>query len=632
MSVVPTRLRAPARPALHVSAFGLALALAGSACGSQTGIMLEVHKDDGVSSEVYELKVFVGVGHDPDLYDPAWRVAATLDADVAQVMLDGELGAGIYRVLLEPGAALAGDQDLVFAVAGYKTGQTKPVVFGHAERPVQFADGQVRVIDLPLATFRDARHGVTATGCAWWNDGGDRRKDAAIVPREDGDCDAFKEGHDEATGCRLDCDDGDPAVHPGATEICANGVDENCCADNDGSLDLDADGFATCGAGPRDCVDGPRGGVGLATVFGDNLPPEAIHPGAPEACDGVDNDCDAACDEVDSFDGDRDGYLNCVRQDASGIRTAGVHRVGPAGATCAPSALDCADQGRVGAIAADAIHPGAADNQCDGVDQDCDGSCDQQLVGIDGDGDGFDVCTTEDGYLTAAIPQCARGVGEDCGGDDSRFEYPGGAERCDGIDFDCDRVSFPALSPCFVVATDGMATRCEVGRRTCNDVAGAVDPGFGACVHDPLGPAIALPMAYCQEACGPTLDPIQCLSIDRVDCTVRFQVGAGGVPSQEACATPVTEVALPADAGPGGCNYTLIGGRDQGDWAVTLANPVGVTGTTATGCGSTLRVVSASPDAERRTVLVVSGQAPHVFRLERLDGCSDTANMRCGGP
>ena len=30
-----------------------------------------------------------------------------------------------------------------------------------------------------------------------------------------------------------------------------------------------------------------RGGVGAETVFGDNLPPEEIHPGAVELCDGL---------------------------------------------------------------------------------------------------------------------------------------------------------------------------------------------------------------------------------------------------------------------------------------------------------------------------------------------------------
>jgi len=629
MSVVPLRRRPgpPVRIAL-----ALALAISGAACGGQSGVLLEVHKDERFASEVYALKVFVGVGHHDELFDPAWRVAAKLDPSVAEVTLDGELGAATYRILLEPGEGLAAGQDLIVAVAGYKAGQRKPVGFGHTAGTVQFADGQVRVIDLPLTTFRDARHGVTASGCAWWNDRDDRRKQDAIVPRDDGDCDGFKEGHDEQAGCQLDCDDRDPAIHPGTTEICANGIDENCCADNDGQLDLDGDGFATCGTGLRDCVDGPRGGVGVEDAFGENVPPEEIHPGAIERCDGVDNDCNAQCDEVAEFDGDRDGYLNCSRDDGGSTRTVGVHRLGPDGATCAPSALDCADGDPVGTVDAALIHPGAVDNQCDGVDQDCDGSCDQALVGVDGDGDGFDACATEAEYLAAGVPQCARGTDEDCGGDDSRFERPGGNERCDGVDFDCDQVLFPAVSPCFLIEQDGPTPRCVIGKRGCDDAPGAVNPGFTACTHDALAPMTVLPMSYCQTTCAPGLDPIQCVSEARADCRVHFEPAEAGGPGAAACTAPATELPLPQDPGAGGCVYTLVGGTAQGAWTVTLVDPLGGTGATAIGCGSRLRVVSAQPDADERTVLVVTGAGPHAFRLERVDGCDPVANLACDDP
>jgi hypothetical protein len=105
----------------------------------------------------------------------------------------------------------------------------------------------------------------------------------------------------------LDCNDYDPLTYPGAPEDCCEGIDRNC----DGSADIctncfpwvdeDGDGYPSMGFGPVDC---------------DDLNP-AIHPGAPELCyDGVDQNCDGV-DAVEGFecpivnplpDADGDGF------------------------------------------------------------------------------------------------------------------------------------------------------------------------------------------------------------------------------------------------------------------------------------------------------------------------------------
>lgn len=100
----------------------------------------------------------------------------------------------------------------------------------------------------------------------------------------------------EGSACGLvDCDDTDPDVNPGAVEACSNGIDDNCdgLIDSEDSLclictDLDGDGYS---------IDG--GDCGLIDCD-DNDP--AINPGALEVCDnGSDDDCDGRADSEDPF-------------------------------------------------------------------------------------------------------------------------------------------------------------------------------------------------------------------------------------------------------------------------------------------------------------------------------------------
>ena len=230
-----------------------------------------------------------------------------------------------------------------------------------------------------------------------------------------------------------DCDDADPAVHPGGTEIWYDGVDGDCSGGGD--YDADGDGHVTEAAGGDDCDDADETVSPSATeVWYDGLDGDcdrgsdddadgdghdaehrggddcddaaaAAYPGATEIWyDGIDGDCGAGSD----FDADLDGY------DA-------------AGGGSSPADCDDADPG---------IHPGASDAWYDGVDADCSGDGD-----FDADADGHDAV----GH-----------GGDDCDDADASVN-PDEAEVCDGADNDCDglRDSPDAVGgPCSFVLED----------------------------------------------------------------------------------------------------------------------------------------------------------------------------------
>jgi len=100
-----------------------------------------------------------------------------------------------------------------------------------------------------------------------------------------------------------DCNDNDASVNPGAFEICDD-VDNDCNGITDdiqpgaglGTYfyrDLDSDGFGEEG----NFIEACSPPVGYAFLSGDcDDTNDNVYPGAPEICDGIDNDCDGVVD------------------------------------------------------------------------------------------------------------------------------------------------------------------------------------------------------------------------------------------------------------------------------------------------------------------------------------------------
>lgn len=102
----------------------------------------------------------------------------------------------------------------------------------------------------------------------------------------------------EYTTVRGDCDDADPAIHPGVADIPVDGVDQNCDGGDDCYRDADNDGFGTPIVVTSDnltCV-----GLGLAENALDCNDNRAdIFPGA---FDIIGNNLDEDCDGMDASD------------------------------------------------------------------------------------------------------------------------------------------------------------------------------------------------------------------------------------------------------------------------------------------------------------------------------------------
>ena len=279
---------------------------------------------------------------------------------------------------------------------------------------------------------------------------GDTDEDDAIdasIWYRDADSDGFGDGEDSVPACSApsgyvedgsDCDDGDAAFRPDADEVC-NDQDDDCdgMLDEDDAIDAatwyrdaDADGFGDAAVEYAAC-DAPNGYVADATDCDDE--DAAVHPAAAEICNGIDDDCDGEADEDDAEDAST--WYQDVDTDGFGDLSASlVACYEPSGHVL--DATDC-DDGDA------AVNPDAVE-RCNGYDDDCDGSSDEDDAADvttwyrDADADGFgDAASTDE---ECAVPSGYVSDATDCDDGDSSV-HPDAAELCNGYDDDCDGAS-----------------------------------------------------------------------------------------------------------------------------------------------------------------------------------------------
>jgi hypothetical protein len=399
-------------------------------------------------------------------------------------------------------------------------------------------------------------------------------------------------GYTATQGINGDCNDAVASIHTGATEICGNGIDEDCsgadlscvvsgCTNNtacnynasatvdDGSctfattwyLDADADGYYV--STTSSCTNPGAGYTATQGINGDcNDAVATIHTGATEICgNGIDEDCsgaDLACVVPGCTNSTACNYNALATVDDGSCTFATTwyldadadgYYVSTTSACTSPGAGYTPTQGQSGDCndASATVHPNATefcgngiDENCDGLDETCTGipgctdvaACNYDAAAtqnngscvyannwyLDGDADGFYVssvssctnpgagytstqgilgdCNDADATINAsAVEICGDNIDQDCSGADlacvvlgctdaTACNFESAATQDDGsciystdwyLDMDVDGYASEILNACFSPGIDYTATVLSV--TDCDDTDAAINPG-----------------------------------------------------------------------------------------------------------------------------------------------------------
>ncbi len=155
-----------------------------------------------------------------------------------------------------------------------------------------------------------------ATYTTWYADNdGDGHGDASISSRS---C----EPPADAVALDDDCDDNMALAYPGATEVVADGIDEDCDGGELCFADEDGDRFGSGASVVSLNISCEDAGESVSDADCDDAD-AAIFPGAPETCNAVDDNCDGDVDEslescTPEDTGDGGDFVLCSCAAASG--------------------------------------------------------------------------------------------------------------------------------------------------------------------------------------------------------------------------------------------------------------------------------------------------------------------------